>query len=609
MDFSPNALYSSIHCDLQARFPGLDGNLPPDNGGDPKLFACRHLLGSIVKKYVDDNPRTAARRRDLAVDKFLEVNEACRKYNYKSAMSDAPSWTEICSNEAMREIEELLETREQAPRFQWTDVFESAYFGPGKSLAVSGTSLYAKLATERSCGRKSIYQQWLIDTADTPLGKVEILNRLAGNAVIVDNVSSLSTVAKNRDIDRTTAKGPSINVFYQLGLGVVIGNLLRKRWGIDLETQQALNRTLARLGSATGSLATIDLSSASDTISLELCYNRLPKWFFELLLWLREGHVKIPSRGNKRVPLWMVSTMGNGFTFPLQTMLFGSVVRAAYKLLDIAPRGCDSKNPNYGVNGDDIIVDTRVYTLVCDVLTRWGFTVNSTKSFATGNFRESCGGDYYKGHFVRGVYAQRIRNPQDVVSLINRLVVWSARWDIPLPNAVTYLLSLIRHFPIVPPWEADDAGLKVPQSYLLAVAALGQRRKMKRTWAWSYRGFTHPVWGVCDHTGSIVYQTWAARTPLVPIPRDGANEAGLICTAVKGSTLYRQVTEDGGVPGEHAWGFFTPLRLPQGEAPVYRLCKRVAPGWARVAGHTARDLSVPSVGDARWSRAFVNCIG
>lgn len=584
MDFEPIALLSHIENDL--------GSLCGPRKA-AQQFACSHLLSSIVKKFTNDDVTTAGLREKSAIDTFLRANEKCGRYSYSGAMLDAPEDSQVCSNEAMLEIERLLESW-AGPRFSWKDIYSNGYFASGSSVAVKHTDEFEKRSGVRSCSRKTLFQQWQSDGWGTLADLAEVEADLSGSPVHVCNMSNTSTVSKSKDTDRTICTEPSINMYYQLGLGVTLAGLLKQHFDIDLEIQQSVNRHLARVGSVTGKVATIDLASASDTISMEICKARLPAWFYDILVYLRCDFTKLPN--GKTVRLRMMSSMGNGYTFPLQTLLFAAVVRAAYKIYGIPARGASAIAPTFGVNGDDIIVDSRAFDLVVDVLTRWGFEVNVTKTFNTGSFRESCGGDYYNGHYVRGVYIKRIDNPQDVASAINRLIVWSGRWQVFLPNAIGYLKSLLSYAPLVPRWDDDTAGIKVPASYLVYAACEGRVIKSKRGMSWKLGRSYHPCVGVSRHNGlrpyyygSLIYQRWAPLAQSREIDIDAAPYSALL-VSIAGKT-------QAGTIG---------VRLKQGDNPVYRNRWVVAPCWEQHESPLRRDLTIPIVGHAAWYAAFTN---
>jgi len=159
----------------------------------------------------------------------------------------------------------------------------------------------------------------------------------------------------------------------------------------------------------------------------------------------------------------MISSMGNGFTFPLQTIIFVSIVKACYRLLGISFSRRNGKPLNYGVFGDDIIVCREAYNYVCHALQLFGFIVNSDKSYNTGSFRESCGGDYWRGVDVRGLYIKKLKTATDVYSSLNRLVRWCTKSGYLLTKTFSELKARCRFLP-VPLHAQDTEGIKVPYS-------------------------------------------------------------------------------------------------------------------------------------------------
>jgi len=160
--------------------------------------------------------------------------------------------------------------------------------------------------------------------------------------------------------------------------------------------------------------------------------------------------------------------MGNGFTFPLETAIFACAVEAVYKVFgrklkkSNLPRG---RFGNFGVFGDDIICESDKATHVIRLLELLGFTTNASKSFVIGPFRESCGGDYYKGFPVRGVYIKDLGTMASRYVAINRLNSWTAMTGISLSHTMDVLLKKVRLLP-VPLHENDDAGIKVSMRVL-----------------------------------------------------------------------------------------------------------------------------------------------
>jgi len=257
-------------------------------------------------------------------------------------------------------------------------------------------------------------------------------------------------------------------MFFQKGIGSVIEKVLKSDFSIDLSTQPDVNRKLARKGSIDQSFGTIDLKSASDSISLRLLRLILPPYLLRRIEECRSPFVELPN--GELVELHMVSSMGNGFTFPLQTLLFTVIVKAVYRTLGIAfERNKEHLNGtepgNFGVFGDDIIVRKDAYCVVVKALRLFGFVVNDDKSFNCGPFRESCGGDFWCGHDVRGVYLKTLACDADVYSIINRLMRWSSKTGIMLPRTLSVLCKLVRFNPI-PLHAGDTEGIVTPKCFL-----------------------------------------------------------------------------------------------------------------------------------------------
>jgi hypothetical protein len=88
------------------------------------------------------------------------------------------------------------------------------------------------------------------------------------------------------------------------------------------------------------------------------------------------------------------SSMGNGTTFVLETLIFASLCYAVGA-------------KQYLVYGDDIVIDKAFYQPLVDLLGDAGFQINRKKSFSEGPFRESCGGNYHSGFDITPFYWRR----------------------------------------------------------------------------------------------------------------------------------------------------------------------------------------------------------
>lgn len=223
----------------------------------------------------------------------------------------------------------------------------------------------------------------------------------------------LFTVPKSTIIDRVAAKEPDLNMYLQRGVGNHIRSRLRTV-GINLN-DQSRNQRLAREGSITGDLATLDLSSASDSVTLELVDLLLPPLWSGLLRDLRSPYTLIEGEWHEN---HMFSSMGNGFTFELESLLFWTIAKTV--------RYLTGGSGVISVYGDDIIVGSGYAKDLSWVLGILGFSVNSDKSFYEGPFRESCGGHYHNGMDITPFYLKRpLAKIRDAILFANQIRKWS----------------------------------------------------------------------------------------------------------------------------------------------------------------------------------------
>lgn len=453
---------------------GWDGFYDPYPGITPKQFAFQHLRRSLVKKYLPGTSQKNPEGDRKALDLFLQINQSCK--GWSMVQSELTSWEEIAINEAKHFIEDFFYPNGVDPLLSLSNIFRGIAIGPGSSIGAAETDFYSKLAISKLSttdpGLYVLYRDAI--SRDLTWHGME-QSRAARWGVEIVAGSRLSFVPKTTEISRTICTEPLLNMMFQKGIAFAIEAGLQRKLGIYLSSQPAKNAKLAQIGSETGKFGTIDLSSASDSMSLSLCKEMLPRSVYDLLMRVRSPSTTLP--GGEKVDLHMIASMGNAFCFPLQTLLFSSVVVGCYRACGLPlvkpywPPYVVLGKPdrrtlgNFAVFGDDIIVDHRAYRLVTRVLSLLGFSVNNHKSFNEGPFRESCGSDFFMGQSVRGVYIESLRDANDCYSAINRLVRYASKHDIVLSSLVGYLASRVRFLP-VPFEESDDSGIKVPLSML-----------------------------------------------------------------------------------------------------------------------------------------------
>jgi len=245
------------------------------------------------------------------------------------------------------------------------------------------------------------------------------------------------TVPKDSKKDRGIAVEPTLNLYFQKGIGAAIRQRLQRKLGLLLVPKnetfdemgtnddtspyleaQTKHRVLAQQASRDGKTATIDLSNASDLICYELVCLLMPEDWFSALslgrsprtLFRRKWHV-----------LEKFSSMGNAFTFELETLIFYAITSTIAKLKRV-------DTSSISVYGDDILLPSECFEDVCAALRFFGMTPNPKKSFATGPFRESCGGDYFKGADVRPIqFKKDPQGPTDWMVVHNLVVRLSGK--------------------------------------------------------------------------------------------------------------------------------------------------------------------------------------
>jgi hypothetical protein len=210
-------------------------------------------------------------------------------------------------------------------------------------------------------------------------------------------------VPKTMVTPRVIAIEPVYMQYIQQGFLSIFREEMAKNVFVSFEDQEP-NRLLAKTGSIDGSLSTIDLSEASDRVSLRLVKAMLRHntSLMEYVLACRSTRAELPN--GDIILLKKFASMGSALTFPIESLVFFTIVVLAICEQEglSAPTGklIRSLRGVARVYGDDIIVPTRYTQSVITKLETFGLKVNVRKSFYEGNFRESCGAEYYSGSDV-----------------------------------------------------------------------------------------------------------------------------------------------------------------------------------------------------------------
>lgn len=235
----------------------------------------------------------------------------------------------------------------------------------------------------------------------------------SGSGFSSDEVPSrMITVPKTMKGPRLIASEPTSNQYCQQA---ILNFLVRRvqqspyRHSISFK-DQTHNQVLALAASHTGEYATIDLSSASDCVSMWLVERafRSNPTLLEALMATRTSllhdSISVPPKVTK---LKKFTTMGAATTFPVQTLIYAGIaagVMSYYNGYPVTPELVKSAMSHIRVFGDDIILRTRYARTYIQVLNFLGFKVNENKTFLDGKFRESCGVDAFDGVDVTPAY-------------------------------------------------------------------------------------------------------------------------------------------------------------------------------------------------------------
>lgn len=411
---------------------------------ESERFAINYLAEEMFSKFDDGVKSTAKRER--AISRFEDAEALCGLTNCKfapNAMGQCAEWLEPYSSDAPDLREVVLRARKHISRVLgafpgWDALLQGMDFGPG------ATTRLARRKSDRS-------NKWAGRPHVTPLAASLLVGvfdaqpllymRFRGSEAEIRLGNKLDWVAKNYKTDRTIAVEPDWNMYLQKGIGWWIRRRL-KRVKIDLD-DQSVNRFLAALGSITGELATLDLSMASDTVAYRLVEVLIrPDWFSALKQCRSEVGFYSDENGVENAVIYeKFSSMGNGFTFELESLIFWGILRAVSDLIG-------SEDHRLYVYGDDIVVPTCYAGNAAYYLNQCGFMTNPSKSFTAGPFRESCGGHYFKGDDVTPFYVREPVNRLDRLFLLHNNV---HRWftlhpGICDPSDVRALLDYLRSF-------------------------------------------------------------------------------------------------------------------------------------------------------------------
>jgi hypothetical protein len=447
-------LQAGIHEYRRYKFPGLMGT-------SPYFFKASVQIRDLLKKY--------RFKQDLYTDAELEDRTLDA---YWSAQLDFAA-VRLDSSIAFKVLQQARKiARRILGRKPPEDLYKLAEFGKKSSIGclLADAYLDKKLSSLQAFTGSFETSKWFFSEAkeDKPMQK--IIGRLRSK-ILKDPKKRfhndiefliLKAVPKTWQILRGITPLSLLGLFYSHAVGNAVTELLASA-GINIRRLQGIHRKLVAMFSISRTHATGDLERASDSVLAEHCNRVLPRLWYKALRKCLTHQVRYKQNGEwKQGYSFSVLPMGNGATFPIETLIFYCVIKAIGELMEV--------DGLYSVYGDDLIYPSKLHPVIQRVFPLLGFSLNIEKSYAESHFRESCGADYYHGvdvrpYFFRGE-AQRLTRTQYMSHLYKVYNGLCERWSPhEIRQTLYYLLIEMTRTGLeiarVPPSFPSTAGIKV----------------------------------------------------------------------------------------------------------------------------------------------------
>lgn len=365
----------------------------------------------LVKKYPFPKEVLDLRPKERAIETFFRTERRGARINRKFRLLALNPSRDPHDEQLTKASDFFRSVLMAAPNYR--QIFAMCDFGPGASIGVHGnaTHLLRKAGVaEMSVNSGALHHAFagimqnfhllsrFLDKREYD-GQVIVcfdyetaFNRYLSSIRVVEH-NKVDFVLKNARTHRSIGIESLLGGFVQKGADQSMRLRLRK-FGIDL-SDQSLNQAFARDGSINDSTGvrkvkvTLDIKNASNSLFTEVVRRvATPDWFD----FLNRIRSKCYEFDKVVRPYELFVSMGNGFCFPLESLIFASLCHAV---------GAGKPGIDYLVYGDDIIVDREYAEPLIALLRHCGFGLNKEKSFLEGPFRESCGADWFNGEDVR----------------------------------------------------------------------------------------------------------------------------------------------------------------------------------------------------------------
>jgi hypothetical protein len=404
------------------------------------------ILSVLVYLKRFSSPGFAAKLKKAALDGFLAVNKRCSEFESQNlkACADAALWDKVYPvsrtwTPPLKISQYLLDKLRDAyariyrnvPDFtswDYEDIIAYGHFSSGATREVErrNSCLAAKIPhLQKRDGYFGSSFSYLPCTADHRYWDTEWKMSRSGAiypwAVLhrgtSDDCSEIVAVPKTHKSDRIIAEESTSNGFAQQAVEKLIELTITDEGLSKAYTKddQSNNKFGAWLGANSNLYATIDMTSASDSVSREFIRITHPRRIYKAILRFASEYALVDG---KKVRLHTLLTSGTGLTFGTESRVFYGICLVG---TEIAELHLEQKLLPPIIYGDDCVVDKRAYDIICEILEECGFRVNSGKSFAWGTtYRESCGIECFEGYHYQPLYYPRsglnIHEPAELVA-------------------------------------------------------------------------------------------------------------------------------------------------------------------------------------------------
>lgn len=355
---------------------------------EPELFAAAWNMRQLVKKFEYGCEMT----QEAAKADFLARNEAL------ASQPLLPYELRACMRALLKQA---LPEPPQEGSSRW---LSEGRFGPGAVLE-GGATLKRKLEHCVAFERQHGFPIW-DDRAPS------VCPEWARLQAVPKDLSKLRTITVE-SIGRAWAQqAVRTSILRSVHLGALRGSIMdqtladRNRlasgvdvWGRGLKRAEPRQKIRCRQGAMNGSLSTLDLSNASDTMRYDDVMSVFPAWLTPLLDEVRSPFVEVDGHTHR---LHMYAGMGNATTFPIETLFFWALFTGIANI--VHGRFCTAlgrlapsvRCGDVTVYGDDIVCRTRDLAAnpwAMAYVAKTSVIVNRDKSGCSPGpgFREACG--------------------------------------------------------------------------------------------------------------------------------------------------------------------------------------------------------------------------